>query len=62
MPRFDLILKKPSLLMLALILFCMTVMPSIARAQTPLKDGDRVVIYGDSITQQRLYSRYLQQY
>jgi lysophospholipase L1-like esterase len=27
-----------------------------------LKDGDRIVIYGDSITEQRLYSRYLQQY
>ncbi len=27
-----------------------------------LKSGDRVVIYGDSITEQRLYSRYLQQY
>jgi lysophospholipase L1-like esterase len=33
-----------------------------ALAVTPLKEGDRVVIYGDSITQQRLYSRYLQQY
>lgn len=33
-----------------------------ARAVTPLKDGDRVVFYGDSITQQRLYTRYLQQY
>ncbi len=62
MPRFDLILKKQSLLMLALILFCMTIAPNLAHAQTPLKDGDRVVIYGDSITQQRLYSRYLQQY
>lgn len=29
---------------------------------TPLKDGDRVVFYGDSITEQRLYTRYLQQY
>ncbi len=27
-----------------------------------LKSGDRVVIYGDSITQQQMYSRYLQQY
>ncbi|MFT3788153.1 MAG: GDSL-type esterase/lipase family protein [Tepidisphaeraceae bacterium] len=28
----------------------------------PLKDGDRVVFYGDSITEQKLYTRYLQQY
>lgn len=27
-----------------------------------LRAGDRVVIYGDSITEQRLYSRYLEQY
>ncbi len=27
-----------------------------------LRDGDRVVFYGDSITQQRLYTRYVQQY
>ena len=27
-----------------------------------LKTGDRVVIYGDSITEQRLYSRFVQQY
>lgn len=33
-----------------------------AGAQTLLKAGDRVVVYGDSITEQRLYSRYLQQY
>ncbi|MBI5835007.1 MAG: discoidin domain-containing protein [Armatimonadetes bacterium] len=33
-----------------------------ARAECLLKPGDRVVIYGDSITEQRMYSRYLQQY
>ena len=33
-----------------------------AHADTLLKAGDRVVIYGDSITEQRLYSRYVQQY
>ncbi len=33
-----------------------------ARADTILKANDRVVIYGDSITEQRLYSRYVQQY
>lgn len=33
-----------------------------AKAEPVLKAGDRVVIYGDSITEQRLYSRYVQQY
>lgn len=35
-----------------------------AQAEPPfeLKDGDRVVFYGDSITEQRLYTRYVQQY
>lgn len=37
-------------------------LPAMSHALTPLKDGDRVVIYGDSITQQKLYSRYMQQY
>ena len=33
-----------------------------ATAAPVLQAGDRVVIYGDSITEQRLYSRYVQQY
>ncbi|HEY3333062.1 MAG TPA: GDSL-type esterase/lipase family protein [Capsulimonadaceae bacterium] len=33
-----------------------------ANAATILKTGDRVVFYGDSITEQRLYTRYIQQY
>lgn len=33
-----------------------------ARADLLLKSGDRVVFYGDSITEQRLYTRYIQQY
>ena len=33
-----------------------------AQAEPVLKAGDRVVIYGDSITEQRLYSRFVQQY
>lgn len=41
------------------LLACLT---PVALAVTPLKQGDRVVIYGDSITEQRLYSRYMQQY
>lgn len=47
---------------LVMILFLLSVFSSIAQAATPIKAGDRVVIYGDSITEQRLYSRYLQQY
>ncbi len=52
--------KLGSVMAIAVMLVMM--LPAMAHAQTPLKDGDRVVIYGDSITQQRLYSRYLQQY
>lgn len=33
-----------------------------AGAELLLKAGDRVVFYGDSITEQRLYTRYVQQY
>ena len=33
-----------------------------AKAEPILKANDRVVFYGDSITEQRLYSRYVQQY
>jgi lysophospholipase L1-like esterase len=36
--------------------------PQIGQAEPVLKKGDRVVIYGDSITEQRQYSRYVQQY
>jgi lysophospholipase L1-like esterase len=34
----------------------------LAVAAPVLKAGDRLVIYGDSITEQRLYSRFVQQY
>jgi lysophospholipase L1-like esterase len=54
--------SRASLMTLVLMLFCLVISPAFAQAQTPLKDGDRVVIYGDSITQQMLYSRYMQQY
>src|ERR1051326_5694553 len=33
-----------------------------ARASFYLKDGDRVVFYGDSITDQRLYTTYIESY
>lgn len=35
---------------------------SLVHAAPVLKADDRVVIYGDSITEQRLYSRFIQQY
>ncbi|HAF21319.1 MAG TPA: GDSL family lipase, partial [Blastocatellia bacterium] len=37
-------------------------MASAQRDGFYLKDGDRVVFYGDSITEQRLYTAYIQQY
>ena len=45
-------LARPAFLLLALIA------PAVAQADEPffLKDGDRVVFYGDSITDQRLYT------
>ncbi len=43
-------------------LFIISFLPIAGMAVTPLKDGDRVVIYGDSITEQKFYSLYLQQY
>jgi lysophospholipase L1-like esterase len=44
-------------------LFCMS-MAGVAGAQNDfyLKDGDRVVFYGDSITEQRLYTTYVETY
>jgi lysophospholipase L1-like esterase len=39
-------------------------LPGLARADSPfyLKDGDRVVFYGDSITDQRLYTTFVETY
>ncbi len=50
-------LARPAFLLLALI-------APAARADEPffLKDGDRVVFYGDSITDQRLYTLYTEAY
>ena len=42
-----------------------TELPAISGAETTgfaLKDGDRVLFYGDSITEQRLYTSYVEQY
>src|SRR5436305_31250 len=49
---------RPAFLLLAL------AAPAVARADEPffLKDGDRVVFYGDSITDQRLYTLFTEAY
>jgi lysophospholipase L1-like esterase len=41
---------------------CFCLVSLAAQAAPVLQAGDRVVIYGDSITEQRLYSRFVQQY
>lgn len=51
-----------SRLRIGLLVLCTVLLSLCACADPLLKAGDRVVIYGDSITEQRLYSRYLQQY
>ncbi|MCI0485531.1 MAG: SGNH/GDSL hydrolase family protein [Blastocatellia bacterium] len=57
-------LRKTTLLLLLVIAFA--VLPAQATAgQKPnfaLKDGERVVFYGDSITEQRLYTTYVEHY
>jgi len=40
----------------------LSLFPSLAAAQFALHDGDRVVFYGDSITDQRLYTFYTELY
>ncbi|HEY3378158.1 MAG TPA: GDSL-type esterase/lipase family protein [Armatimonadota bacterium] len=45
---------------LLMLVFALTALA--VQAEPVLKAGDRVVIYGDSITQQCMYSRYVQQY
>ena len=51
-------LARPTFLLLALIA------PAVAHGDEPffLKDGDRVVFYGDSITDQRLYTVFTEAY
>src|SRR3989454_6065004 len=52
---------KPASLIQTLCLVALVALP--ARAQTfALKDGDRVVFYGDSITDQRLYTTFTETY
>ncbi len=50
-------------LVLAVWLACLSVAPlTWAQGDFYLKDGDRVVFYGDSITEQRLYTTYTETY
>src|SRR3954468_22824586 len=46
------------------LLAVLTAVSAAARADEPfyLKDGDRVVFYGDSITDQRLYTTFVETY
>jgi lysophospholipase L1-like esterase len=59
-------MKEPRMRSSRLIVFALLfVLPGLARAaDTPfyLKDGDRVVFYGDSITDQRLYTTFAETY
>lgn len=51
-----------SKLVVALAIVVIGLAVSGARAQTPLKAGDRVVFLGDSITEQRIHTRYVMNY
>ena len=53
-------LRNRKLSFLALLVFL--VMPALAQQRFALRDGDRVVFYGDSITDQRLYTTFTETY
>jgi lysophospholipase L1-like esterase len=54
---------RSSKVVLAVWLACLSVAPlTWAQSDFYLKDGDRVVFYGDSITEQRLYTTYTETY
>ena len=53
---------KTSRSWLVLAALAMILLPRVGWSALALKADDRIVIYGDSITEQRIYSRYLQQY
>ena len=40
----------------------MSAVVSVAKADPPLKSGDRVVFLGDSITEQKIHTRYVMNY
>ena len=47
---------------LLLVFFCLTTRTLLAQGAFYLKDGDRVIFYGDSITEQRLYTTFTETY
>ena len=47
---------------LALIVLLSLCFAGATRAESPLKSGDRVVFFGDSWTEQRLYTRFVMEY
>jgi lysophospholipase L1-like esterase len=50
------------LLLVALSVSGVATVPCSAATEFALKDGDRVVFFGDSITEQRLYTRFVEEY
>jgi lysophospholipase L1-like esterase len=55
-------MKKRLLLFQAFVIFCWLVQPVSAQENFYLKYGDRLVFYGDSITEQRLYTNFIESY
>jgi len=55
-------MRVPRRGLLLLVAVLALVVPMMAQSQFPLKDGDRVVFYGDSITDQRLYTTFIETY
>ena len=55
-------MKNTLKLMVAMAVVAIGLAVSSARAQAPLKAGDRVVFLGDSITEQRIHTRYVMNY
>jgi len=44
------------------LLFCLTITTNALAGDFLIRDGDRVVFLGDSITEQRLYTTYIEAY
>ena len=53
---------KHRMMQFALVVLLSLCFAGTTRAQSPLKSGDRVVFYGDSWTEQRLYTRFVMDY
>jgi lysophospholipase L1-like esterase len=55
-------MKRTFVKLALLVVFVASVAVGSAQAQSPLKAGDRLVFLGDSITEQRIHSRYVMNY